>query len=75
MQRQMIIGMHLGNGHGAIADIEVQMTSGTQQVKGWYVRSAIESFTQLSDGRMGYIGTVKDDVPYLLGRAATSVRE
>lgn len=35
----------------------------------------MEFCTQLADGRLGYFGTVRDDVPYLLGRPGTSVRD
>jgi hypothetical protein len=54
--------------------MEALFKAGTRKVEDWYARSSIEFCTQLSDGRMGYIGTVRDDVPYLLGRPATSFR-
>lgn len=56
-------------------DVEAVIKSGTRGIEDWYARSSIEFCTQLSDGRMGYIGTVRDDVPYLLGRPATSFRD
>ncbi len=56
-------------------DMENQFKSGSREIEDWYARSSIEFCTQLSDGRMGYIGTVRDDVPYLLGRPATTFRE
>lgn len=56
-------------------DMENQFKSGSGEIEDWYARSSIEFCTQLSDGRMGYIGTVRDDVPYLLGRPATTFRE
>ena len=37
-----------------------------------YGKSIAEFFRQIVDGRMGYIGTVRDDVPHILGREATS---
>ena len=30
---------------------------------------------QVADGRMGYIGTIRDDVPYVLGRPALTFIE
>ena len=56
------------------ADLEALFKSGSVQVEDWYARSGFELLTQFEDGRMGYMGTVKDDVPYLLGRPAIGVR-
>lgn len=56
------------------SDMEALFKKGTVHVEDWYARSSFELLTQFSDGRMGYMGTVKDDVPYLLGRPAISVR-
>ena len=55
-------------------DMEALFKKGTVQVEDWYARSSFELLTQFNDGRMGYMGTVKDDVPYLLGRPAIGVR-
>jgi NAD(P)H dehydrogenase (quinone) len=30
---------------------------------------------QVIDGRMGYIGMVRDDVPFVTGRSSTSFRQ
>lgn len=57
------------------AELEERFKKGTVQVEDWYARSGFELLTQFADGRMGYMGTVKDDVPYLLGRPAIRVRE
>jgi NAD(P)H dehydrogenase (quinone) len=56
------------------ADMEALFKKGMVQVEDWYARSSFELLTQFNDGRMGYMGTVKDDVPYLLGRPAIGVR-
>lgn len=56
------------------ADMEALFKKSTMPVEDWYARSSFELLTQFDDGRMGYMGTVKDDVPYLLGRPAISVR-
>lgn len=55
-------------------DLEALFKSGTVEVEDWYARSGFELLTQFDDGRMGYMGTVKNDVPYLLGRPAIGVR-
>jgi len=56
------------------AELEARFKKGTVEVEDWYARSGFELLTQFADGRMGYMGTVKDDVPYLLGRPAIGVR-
>jgi NAD(P)H dehydrogenase (quinone) len=56
------------------ADMEALFKAGGLKVEDWYARSSIEFCTQLTDGRLGYFGTVRDDIPYLLGRPGTSFR-
>jgi len=56
------------------ADMETMFRAGGLKVEDWYARSSIEFCTQLADGRLGYFGTVRDDIPYLLGRPGTSFR-
>jgi uncharacterized protein YbjT (DUF2867 family) len=56
------------------SEMEALFKKGTVEVEDWYARSSLELLTQVVDGRMGYMGTVKDDVPYLLGRPAMGVR-
>lgn len=40
-----------------------------------YINSVAESFRQVEDGRMSYIGTVQDDLPILLGRKGMRFRQ
>ena len=40
-----------------------------------YAEGAVEFTRQVSDGRMGYIGTVRDDGPFVTGRPSTTLRE
>lgn len=56
------------------SDMEALFKKSTMPVEDWYARRSFELLTQFDDGRMGYMGTVKDDVPYLLGRPAIGVR-
>ena len=37
--------------------------------------AVVEFMWQIIDGRMGYIGTVRDDVPFVTGRPSTSFRQ
>lgn len=55
-------------------EMDALFKTGMVEVEDWYARSSFELLTQFADGRMGYMGTVKDDIPYLLGRPAIGVR-
>lgn len=44
-------------------------------VESWYAQGAVEFVRQVFDGRMGYIGSVRNDVPHLTGREAISFRQ
>ena len=57
------------------AELEAIFQSGALKVESWYARGGVEWCVQIADGRMGYIGTVRDDLPHLLGRPATTLRE
>ena len=46
---------------------------GAMEIK--YAEGAVEFMRQVSDGRMGYIGTVRDDGPFVTGRPSTTLRE
>jgi hypothetical protein len=51
-------------------------TSSTHiQVESWYAEGGVEFLRQVSDGQMGYIGSVRDDVPYILGRPALTLEQ
>lgn len=49
--------------------------SGDYSIEPWYAAGTAEFLQQMFDGRMGYIGTVRDDTPYLIGRASTTLRQ
>ena len=57
------------------AELEAVFQSGALKVESWYARGGVEWCVQIADGRMGYIGTVRDDLPHILGRPATTMRE
>jgi NmrA-like family len=40
-----------------------------------YAEGAVEFMRQVIDGRMGYIGTARDDGPFVTGRASTTLRQ
>lgn len=41
----------------------------------WYARANIEFVKQMLDGRMSYMSMIQNDIPYILGRPAKTVRE
>jgi len=50
-------------------------TSGALTVEAWYAEGGVEFMRQVVDGRMGYIGSVRNDVPHVTGRPALTLRE
>jgi NAD(P)H dehydrogenase (quinone) len=57
------------------AELEAIFLCGALKVESWYAKGGVDWCVQIADGRMGYIGTVRDDVPHLLGRPATTLRQ
>lgn len=55
-------------------DFKALISSPGVQVEPWYAEGGLDFMRQVSDGRMGYIGTIRDDVPYVLGRPALTFR-
>ncbi|MCB2408943.1 NmrA family NAD(P)-binding protein [Hymenobacter lucidus] len=41
----------------------------------WYAKANIDFVTQMLDGRMSYMSMVQNDIPYVLGRPAKTLRE
>ena len=41
----------------------------------WYAKANIDFVTQMLDGRMSYMSMIQNDIPYVLGRPAKTVRE
>lgn len=56
-------------------DFKAMFTRGAVPVESWYAEGAVEFARQVLDGRMGYIGTVRDDVPFVTGRPSTTLRQ
>jgi NAD(P)H dehydrogenase (quinone) len=44
-------------------------------VESWCAEAGVEFNRQVIDGRMGYIGTVRDDVEFVTGRPSISLRQ
>lgn len=47
----------------------------SQGFESWYANANIDFVTQMLDGRMSYMSMVQNDIPYILGRPAKTLRE
>jgi uncharacterized protein YbjT (DUF2867 family) len=56
-------------------DFKKLVSSPDSGAEPWYAEGGVDFMRQVCDGRMGYIGTIRDDVPYVLGRPALTFRE
>jgi NAD(P)H dehydrogenase (quinone) len=56
-------------------DLKALMAHPESTMEPNYGAAVVEYMRQVVDGRMGYIGTVQDDVPFVTGRPSTSFRQ
>jgi NAD(P)H dehydrogenase (quinone) len=56
-------------------DFKAFINSPGIEVEQWYAEGGLDFMRQVSDGRMGYIGTIRDDLPFVLGRPSLTFRE
>lgn len=56
-------------------DLRAMLTSEEIKVEPNYAEGAVEFMRQVVDGRMGYIGSVRDDVPLVIGQPAMTLRQ
>ncbi|WP_052053426.1 MULTISPECIES: NmrA family NAD(P)-binding protein [Nocardiaceae] len=56
-------------------DYAAAIAQGSKNVEKWYAEAGVDFTQQVIDGRMGYIGTVRDDVEFVTGRPSISLRE
>jgi NAD(P)H dehydrogenase (quinone) len=56
-------------------DLRELMMSGNIPVEPNYAEAGVEFMRQVLDGRMGYIGTVRDDVQFVTGKHSTSFKQ
>jgi NAD(P)H dehydrogenase (quinone) len=56
-------------------EFKASIANGSTTVESWYADAGVEFTRQVIDGRMGYIGTVRDDVQFVTGRPSISLRE
>ncbi|MGW6332942.1 NmrA family NAD(P)-binding protein [Nocardia rhamnosiphila] len=56
-------------------DYKAAIAHGGTTVESWYAEAGVEFTRQVIDGRMGYIGTVRDDVESVTGQPAMTLRQ
>ncbi|NOU58280.1 hypothetical protein ELS83_00525 [Marinifilum sp. JC070] len=56
-------------------ELEALFNSGKTDIEITYAKNAVDIMHQIQDGRMTYMGTIRDDVPYVTGTPSTSFRE
>jgi NAD(P)H dehydrogenase (quinone) len=54
---------------------ELVETLVANRAESWYTRANLDFVTQILDGRMSYMSMVQNDIPYVLGRPAKTLRE
>ncbi len=57
------------------AEFQDIFTSSSIPVELWYANGGVEVMRQVVDGRMGYIGSVRDDVPHVTGQHALTLKQ
>lgn len=56
-------------------DFKTMVSAPDSGAEPWYAEGGTDFMRQVANGQMGYIGTIRDDVPYVLGRPALRFRE
>jgi NAD(P)H dehydrogenase (quinone) len=56
-------------------DFKAMVSAAGSGVEPWYAEGGRDFMRQVSNHEMGYIGTIRDDVPYVLGRPALKFKE
>jgi uncharacterized protein YbjT (DUF2867 family) len=70
-----ITGRRIGFNPQGPEEFKALISSLGTQVEPWYAEGGVDFMRQVSDGRMSYIGTIRDDIPYVLGRRGVTFRE
>ncbi|WP_373740755.1 hypothetical protein [Neisseria sp.] len=70
-----VTGLDIKVQHKTIDDFRAMIEAPDFPVERWYAKANIDFVEQVLDGRMAYMGTVRNDIPYILGRPAKTVRE
>ena len=55
-------------------EFQAIFTSASIPVESWYADGGVEIMRQVVDGRMGYLGSVRNDVPHVTGQNAVTLK-
>jgi uncharacterized protein YbjT (DUF2867 family) len=61
--------------HKSLEDFRALIEAPDFPIESWYAKANIEFVTQVLDGRMSYMSMIQNDIPYILGRPAKTLRE
>jgi uncharacterized protein YbjT (DUF2867 family) len=70
-----VTGRSIAYNHKGPDDFKALVSAPGSGAEAWYAEGVVDFMRQVVDGRMGYIGTIRDDIPYVLGRPALTFRE
>lgn len=70
-----ILGKEITPNHLGPAEFQAVFTSASIPVETWYADGGVEVMRQVVDGRMGYIGSVRNDVPHVTGQHAMTLKQ
>ena len=70
-----VTGLNIKLQHKGIDDFIAMIEAPDFPVERWYARANLDFVEQVLDGRMAYMATVRNDIPYVLGRPAKTFRE
>lgn len=70
-----ITGLNITLEHKNLDDFRAMIDVPDFPIESQYARANIEFVTQVLDNRLGAIGAIRNDIPYVLGRPAKTLRE
>lgn len=70
-----ITGLNITLEHKNLDDFRAMIDVPDFPIESQYARANIEFVTQVLDNRLGSIGAIRNDIPYVLGRPAKTLRE
>ena len=70
-----VTGLEIEVEHKSLDDFRALIEAPDFPIESWYAKANIEFVTQVLDGRMSYMSMIQNDIPYILGRPAKTLRE
>ncbi|MEG9498884.1 SDR family oxidoreductase [Mannheimia indoligenes] len=70
-----VTGLNISLEHKNLDDFRAMIDVPDFPIENQYARANIEFVTQVLDNRLGSIGAIRNDIPYVLGRPAKTLRE